>query len=665
MREPLSLTVEVFRSPEIFSSSPVPSSQLSGSDSIQYFISTASIPQPAVTMALQRRQSFPCQPLDKSKDEIRLLQILPDLSIEGLVQCQLKHDTLSKATEHIALSYCWGDASITKDIVVNGIVVPVTTNLESALCHFRNPRSTSRWLWIDAICINQYELEEKGFQIQLMSRIYAEASEVLVWLGPDYLGTAKSDFEGIVDLAHSGSVRAVDGSDIRLVVNNPYWRRVWIIQEVSMGVKVRVQWGNEEISWEDLTTGLQRSYDSLREFGSASMTPFMSNSEMIINLKRFSDKEKAEEKISFLDAMVASRRSKSTEPRDRVLAILGLTADGQYILSTRNYFKPDFEISLEISSSLLRMYPEKLHHIFLKSHSKQKKRTPSWLPNWSNIPQSLPPWIAASPEWVDSTHEQGTSSVCSIYPTLKKSSVVRTSAQTHLHVTGKRIGLVGEAIDRCLLPLRPQYANHILQRTLEVIDLPFDTDDNIGSKQFLTRAHFSKSRSAVPWLGYHKDFKIGGHSLKKWASIIYNPVTSIHYLYPRQDRDMLRRFSDKCRYLDRYDMQLFTTSDCIIGLGPKDTQPGDFVYQLSGCVAILREHQDGYRMVGQAFVNVMNYAKISTEEGIKATNVPGYLPSPLLPRRKSRARWLGFNRLLKENYEPDLTNLKEEEIKLY
>jgi hypothetical protein len=39
------------------------------------------------------------------------------------------------------------------------------------------------WLWIDAICINQEDEEEKAIQIRMMSAIYAEASMVIVWLG--------------------------------------------------------------------------------------------------------------------------------------------------------------------------------------------------------------------------------------------------------------------------------------------------------------------------------------------------------------------------------------------------------------------------------------------------------------------------------------------------
>jgi hypothetical protein len=58
----------------------------------------------------------------------------------------------------------------------------VTVNLHEALSHLRD-RSIERIIWVDAVCINQNDGEEKGQQIQLMAKIYGQASRVLVWLG--------------------------------------------------------------------------------------------------------------------------------------------------------------------------------------------------------------------------------------------------------------------------------------------------------------------------------------------------------------------------------------------------------------------------------------------------------------------------------------------------
>jgi hypothetical protein len=104
------------------------------------------------------------QPLDRSSDEIRLLDT------SATIQCRLSTSSLHPgsslhpADDYIALSYIWGDESITKDIVINGEGKPVTTNLASGLQYIRSAMSpgagsSSEWnglpklFWVDAICL--------------------------------------------------------------------------------------------------------------------------------------------------------------------------------------------------------------------------------------------------------------------------------------------------------------------------------------------------------------------------------------------------------------------------------------------------------------------------------------------------------------------------------
>jgi hypothetical protein len=82
-----------------------------------------------------------------------------------------------------ALSYCWGDPADNVRITVDGVDIDVTRNLESALRHLRRSM-TPRRLWVDAVCINQLDNAERAVQVSRMSQIYAQASCVLIWLGP-------------------------------------------------------------------------------------------------------------------------------------------------------------------------------------------------------------------------------------------------------------------------------------------------------------------------------------------------------------------------------------------------------------------------------------------------------------------------------------------------
>ncbi len=119
-------------------------------------------------------------------DSIRLLRLLPHEDENAPIRCELFDYSLRSSGRRIhlydALSYVWGDTNNPRSIYIGEYDMPVTKNLYAALSHLRN-FSIERVLWVDAICINQKNNEEKGQQIQLMAKIYSQANRVLVWLG--------------------------------------------------------------------------------------------------------------------------------------------------------------------------------------------------------------------------------------------------------------------------------------------------------------------------------------------------------------------------------------------------------------------------------------------------------------------------------------------------
>lgn len=120
--------------------------------------------------------------LDPQKSEIRLVTLLPGKPCDS-IRCTLSTASLDQNPAFTALSYVWGDPSATKPITVDGEPFDVTLNLEEGLRAIRE-RGMSRVLWIDAICINQKDVNEKNVQVPQMGRLYSNAPEVLAWLGP-------------------------------------------------------------------------------------------------------------------------------------------------------------------------------------------------------------------------------------------------------------------------------------------------------------------------------------------------------------------------------------------------------------------------------------------------------------------------------------------------
>lgn len=121
--------------------------------------------------------------LSLQDEEIRMLH-LECGSGSSLLQCTLHKVSLQSVPtpSYEALSYTWGDENDRREIVVNGYIVDVTFNLYSALCRLRLEDET-RVLWIDALCINQTDLDERSQQVQLMRNIYTTCEQTVIWIG--------------------------------------------------------------------------------------------------------------------------------------------------------------------------------------------------------------------------------------------------------------------------------------------------------------------------------------------------------------------------------------------------------------------------------------------------------------------------------------------------
>lgn len=109
--------------------------------------------------------------------------LLADLVIAGLTQSEGAITSMSEEpTDYEAISYCWGAVKLSTPVLVNRMEYRVSPSLAGALRRFRS-EDTVRYLWADALCINQYDNDEKSQQVSFIHSIFRKASSVLVWLG--------------------------------------------------------------------------------------------------------------------------------------------------------------------------------------------------------------------------------------------------------------------------------------------------------------------------------------------------------------------------------------------------------------------------------------------------------------------------------------------------
>lgn len=222
--------------------------------------------------------------LDSHKKQIRLLQILPrhhrpsqDLgnSDDDTVHCQMFKTCLGEDDPRPplfnALSYAWGNPSNVTNMVVNETTMTVTSNLESALRHLRDHHiwTTSGFpLWVDAVCINQEDAEERDDQVDMMGDIYRRAHRVLAWLGEgdsdtDWLVPLLGDrgFREQVKKADMEADFAPGAVVVRAAVilmydlfRRAWWERLWVSQEIILAEQDPVLlFGSKHVSWANYT----------------------------------------------------------------------------------------------------------------------------------------------------------------------------------------------------------------------------------------------------------------------------------------------------------------------------------------------------------------------------------------------------------------------------
>ncbi|KAM0279964.1 hypothetical protein ACHAQH_004293 [Verticillium albo-atrum] len=214
--------------------------------------------------------------LDLSTDAIRLLRLCKGGSLDP-IRCYLFQAVphAESGITYEALSYTWGDASDRVRIYVNDDkTLHVTRNLYLALEHLRCD-TEDRFLWVDAVCIDQGHHKERNHQVGQMKLIYENADKVVIWLG---VGNHETDtlFDMVQQLdkrnsrsSQRASVEAwrmhwaalVEGGGgtqtrpygvmrdaLQGILARPWFERIWVIQEAYSARRATVVCGRRSVA---------------------------------------------------------------------------------------------------------------------------------------------------------------------------------------------------------------------------------------------------------------------------------------------------------------------------------------------------------------------------------------------------------------------------------
>ena len=317
--------------------------------------------------------------------------------------------------DYAALSYVWGDENATSRIVVNGQEIWVTRNLEVALraLNGRSDFEGGYKLWVDALCINQADLKERGRQVGRMQDLYGNAWAVIAWLGEEddesdkginllqALATASRENRGqelearlIEQPNYLGS-----GSWLALheLMQRPYWTRLWILQEIVLGSSgVVVRCGNSFINWRSVCDGLQLLMDHLwvvkdwlrvsdLSLSDKSADPIWNTTSIHLiyqDLTALSQHEEhGEDRLSFGRLLDMACAACSRDIRDKVYGLLGIMDP---IIAKQ--LAPDYTIDPpKIFTAVAKAFILAYNNLepLRETNPWGKTYTPSWAADWS------------------------------------------------------------------------------------------------------------------------------------------------------------------------------------------------------------------------------------------------------------------------------------------
>jgi hypothetical protein len=354
---------------------------------------------------------YPYSPLTEAKNEIRLLHLFP-ANFDDDICCSLQHAELIDNLEFTALSYTWGDPNVKCSILIDGHPVNVTINLYNALRYMRDDNNT-RIFWIDAVCINQDDLDERGKQVLRMRDIYTMPTSVEVWLGKADTNGADA---GAVDLVKEMAALFEDpeemlarGSDANAqdtfreemektsptavkaltdLFKRPWWTRIWVVQELSLAKQysaiVRVgHLTTPWLSWLITAYAIESSWFIVNYLAtSVSADRRLEGYLQGIRMAQCRKLDPTLPGFTLLELLNQHRDCEATNPRDKVYGLLGLAGDTEAI-----GVKPDYTATPEeVFTDLVRRHvtnTSSLDIICACRYPRALDDLPSWVPDWS------------------------------------------------------------------------------------------------------------------------------------------------------------------------------------------------------------------------------------------------------------------------------------------
>lgn len=336
----------------------------------------------------------------------RYIILLPGKDNEPL-RCKLRTSRLRRNTFE-AISYVWGSSVKNQEIICDEHVLKITTSLSNVLKRLRLS-DTRRFLWVDGICINQEDLEEKNYQVAIMGQIYRSAKCVLIYIGADDEGHGQRlcSFVNEANQMIDDTCKRIDMSaewfpwpkeddplltddrweSFKHFLSQEWFHRGWVVREATVAQYGIIIWGQSELDW----VHFMKTY-----YWSLSRTPtYHIQQDMCVpaylaccaGKKHFMEKfngNKSMQTVSLLEVLQWAKALHLYDPRDRIYAFMELSNEPGYTVA----IQPNYEIHhLEVYWQFAIQHIQSTASAHILSHALYTTNTtvvekPSWVPRW-------------------------------------------------------------------------------------------------------------------------------------------------------------------------------------------------------------------------------------------------------------------------------------------
>lgn len=293
--------------------------------------------------------------------QIRLLKLHEESNNHcGDIHGSLEVFDLAASPPYMVLSYVWGEMTPSHPIYLDNHRVPVGHNLycflqlygdlvlstsrvvEFILRFPLHAKTASTWpantyIWIDQLCIDQSNLDERSEQICLMRHIYSQATQAIIWLGPSddkVVGAMEAmksqSVEEMIEDFHHWQRYEPKVQLARDFCTSNYWSRSWIVQEFVLAKDSTVMCGEAYLGLQQL----ELWFSLMPRFPNAHFKLRLKAEELI----KARERHRNGQFHSVANIMTLFIGNQCTDPKDTIYGFLGLLTE-----ETQQALAPDYK----------------------------------------------------------------------------------------------------------------------------------------------------------------------------------------------------------------------------------------------------------------------------------------------------------------------------------